>query len=170
MKKYQGEPESIMMPINGVRDKQEPARICPPPIPVSNVPPLPKQTDPTNVNKHSKGRKGDLGKPHMCLMPPKALLEIGKVLSFGAVKYAPDNWRDVKPRCRYLSAMDRHYLAFLAGEKVDEETGIHHLAHLGCCVLFALELELEGVDVDDWTSPEARAFFENWAGFKKPQE
>ena len=39
------------------------------------------------------GKKYDGEKPQMYLLPPKAITEVAKVLTFGASKYGPDNWR-----------------------------------------------------------------------------
>ena len=41
------------------------------------------------------GRKFDNGKPQYSLLPPLALIEAVKVLTFGAKKYSPDNWKYV---------------------------------------------------------------------------
>ncbi|WP_372966610.1 dATP/dGTP diphosphohydrolase domain-containing protein, partial [Marinobacter sp.] len=41
------------------------------------------------------GVKFDDDKPMMDLIPPVMELEVSKVLTFGAGKYAPDNWRKV---------------------------------------------------------------------------
>lgn len=90
-----------------------------------------------------EGRKQDGGKPRLDLLPPRAITEIGKVLEFGARKYAPDNWRKVEGwRWRYSGAALRHLFAWLGGEPNDPESGLHHLAHAGCCVLFLLEKEI----------------------------
>lgn len=90
-----------------------------------------------------EGRKADVGKPRLDLLPPAAVMEIAKVLEFGARKYAPDNWRKVEGwRWRYTGAALRHLFAWMGGERADPESGIHHLAHAGCCVLFLLEKEI----------------------------
>ena len=91
------------------------------------------------------GHKADAGKPRPDLLPPLAVLEIAKVLEFGARKYAPDNWRKVEGwRWRYAGAALRHLFAWLGGEARDPESGLLHLAHAGCCVLFLLEKEIKG--------------------------
>lgn len=90
--------------------------------------------------------KHDHGKPELYLLPPRATVEIGKVLTFGAKKYSPNNWHHVGKAeriPRYGSALLRHVFAYLAGEKVDPETGLHHLAHAGCCLMFILDLDLQ---------------------------
>ena len=89
------------------------------------------------------GKKFDQEKPMLYLLPPKSLIEIGKVLTHGAEKYGPENWRKVDDlQNRYTSAALRHIVAHMEGEKYDEETDLSHLAHAMCCLLFKLEDEL----------------------------
>lgn len=93
-----------------------------------------------------EGVKYDIGKPEYGLLPPIALEEIAKVLTAGAQKYSRENWRYVEdgPR-RYFDALQRHVWAWKRGEVLDPETGLSHLAHAGCCLMFLLELdELNG--------------------------
>lgn len=88
------------------------------------------------------GRKFDAGKLDYTLVPYEGLDEIVKVLMFGAAKYDRDNWRYVQgAKQRYLAAAFRHMTAYTKGEMVDCETGLSHLAHAGCCILFMLALE-----------------------------
>jgi len=92
------------------------------------------------------GVKHDEGKRMPRLLPPQALGAIVDVLTFGARKYSPDNWRKVPDaRDRYTDAMLRHILAWMGGEANDAESGYPHLAHAGCCLLFLLQVELEDV-------------------------
>lgn len=87
------------------------------------------------------GRKFDGGKPDWTLVPMGAVEEIVKVLMFGAQKYERDNWQHVEDgERRYLAAAVRHLGAVIDGEDLDPESGLPHLAHAGCCVLFALWL------------------------------
>lgn len=89
------------------------------------------------------GIKYDGHKPEMHLLPPLATLEVGKVLTYGAKKYSPDNWRKLDNlQERYSSAAIRHLLAHMSGEVNDDETGMSHLAHALCCIMFKLEDEL----------------------------
>lgn len=94
-------------------------------------------------------RKDDVQKPMMGLLPPKALLAISRVLTFGAAKYGPNNWHQVANRSRYYDALQRHLTQWWAGEDKDQDTGESHLAHAGCCLLFLLELEIRGMAEDD---------------------
>ena len=91
----------------------------------------------------AKGLKYDDTKPEMYLLPPLATLEVGKILTYGANKYSPDNWRKLDNlQNRYTSAAMRHMLAHMSGEENDKETGVSHLAHAICCLMFKLEDEL----------------------------
>lgn len=90
----------------------------------------------------SKGRKFDAGKLDYTLVPFEALDEIVKVLMFGAQKYERENWRHVDNAMqRYAAAAFRHLTAYSKGEANDPETGVSHLAHAGCCILFMLGVE-----------------------------
>lgn len=84
------------------------------------------------------GRKFDLDKPRMDLLPFDALLEVSKVLALGASKYGDDNWRLVEPVSRYEAALLRHLAAHKMGEVNDLESGLSHLAHVACNALFLL--------------------------------
>src|SRR5690606_41413427 len=71
-----------------------------------------------------------------------ATSEIVDVLTYGARKYAPDNWRHVaNPQQRYYAAAMRHIVAWVMGEKLDPESGKPHLAHAAGCLLFLLEFD-----------------------------
>ena len=86
------------------------------------------------------GRKFDGGKLEYGLVPPFALREVVKVLTFGAQKYERDNWQKVPDsKRRYFDAMQRHVWAWKEGESFDPESGIHHLAHAMCCLMFLYE-------------------------------
>ena len=64
----------------------------------------------------SLGRKYDGGKIRWDLLPMGALTEVAKVLTYGARKYADDNWRHVRPlRRRYSRAGIGHVFSWLAG-------------------------------------------------------
>lgn len=88
------------------------------------------------------GMKHDTAKPRMDLIPPKAERLLAEVLTFGATKYAPDNWRKVdNADSRYLAAAMRHINAHRSGELIDRESGLPHLAHAMCSLAFLIELQ-----------------------------
>lgn len=89
-------------------------------------------------------------------VPKRQLPYLAKVLTFGAAKYAPRGWEAGIPFSRVFSAAARHASAHLAGEYLDEETGLPHESHLWCNVLFLLVYTARGrTDLDD--RPEASA-------------
>ncbi len=101
------------------------------------------------------GTKDDWAKVPLQLLPFTALTEVGKVLAFGAQKYSAHNWRHGMSWTRPLGACLRHLFAWLRGESKDPETGLSHLAHATCMLLFALEYETLGVGKDDrWKAPD----------------
>ena len=95
--------------------------------------------------------KKDSGKPSLfpILGAAQALAEIAAVLHFGAKKYAPSKWREGMNWSRLIDALLRHVTAFANGESTDPETGLSHLGHAGCCVLFLLTYQLENLGTDD---------------------
>lgn len=104
---------------------------------------------PTILGIPVAGTKHDAGKVRLDLLPPDALLEIGRVLSFGAVKYAPRNWEEGIDHGRLYAAALRHLLAWQQREDRDVETGLPHLAHAACCVMMLLSSSLRGIGTDD---------------------
>lgn len=84
--------------------------------------------------------KFDANKLDWSLIPLDSVEEILKVLEFGKNKYAAWNWASNGgfKYTRVTNAMRRHLYAFLRGEDTDPETGLSHIAHLGCNVLFLL--------------------------------
>lgn len=84
--------------------------------------------------------KFDNDKVDWMILPYDALEEIIKVMEFGARKYARGNFASGEglEYTRVLNSLMRHILAFSRGEDLDPETGISHMAHAGCNVLFLL--------------------------------
>ena len=90
------------------------------------------------------GTKADGGKPKPRLLHESmadAVASVVDVLTFGAAKYSDDNWKNVEPK-RYTDALYRHLNAHHKGEANDAESGLPHLAHAACCVLFLLHHEV----------------------------
>jgi len=83
------------------------------------------------------------------LLPPLAMKATAEVLTFGAEKYEPDNWKHVPDsKRRYFDAMQRHLWAWKEGEQNDPESGKNHLAHALCCLMFLYEHDIM-YSVDD---------------------
>lgn len=103
------------------------------------------------------GIKHDLGKPRYDLLPPDSLARVVAVLTYGAEKYAPHNWRKGIEHSRLYAAAVRHLEAWRRGEQIDGESGQYHLAHAICCLLFALSADLgSAVRINDLNAGQPR--------------
>lgn len=88
----------------------------------------------------AEGKKYDTDKRDWSLLPWGAIEEVVKVLEFGAAKYGRENWKMVD-RSRYLKALLRHVVDYARGERIDTESKLPTLAHVGANVLFLLHLD-----------------------------
>ena len=95
------------------------------------------------------GLKKDNGKPGMDLLPYDALVEIAKVLDFGKQKYDAHNWKKGIEYSRVVAAAYRHLGEYTEGRRVDSETGLSHVAHAACNLLFLLWYEKHRPEMDD---------------------
>ena len=89
----------------------------------------------TSTNQ-SQFMKHDSGKCMVSLVDPAFTLGVGAILTFGAHKYAINNWQLVPDITRYKDAAYRHFLAYLSGELIDPESGLPHLDHLATNIMF----------------------------------
>lgn len=86
-----------------------------------------------------QGRKDDSSKLRYSLLPVGTVNQVVQVLEFGSKKYADNNWQKVEnSRTRYYDAAMRHIDAWFNGDLKDNETGLHHLAHAICCLMFLM--------------------------------
>lgn len=91
----------------------------------------------TNESVEKIGRKFDADKTRWDLVPMEVIEEIAKVLTFGAKKYEPNNWQHVPDfKNRYFASLMRHLVAHRSGITKDEESGMSHLSHALCCLVF----------------------------------
>lgn len=99
----------------------------------------------------SGGIKHDGGKPRFSLLPGLAIAEVIKVGEFGSKKYGDHNYRKGMPVTKYINAAFRHvFIEWLfKGVDLDEESGLHHLAHGAWNVLAALEQSMLKPELDD---------------------
>lgn len=103
----------------------------------------------TTIGSDIGATKHDNDKTNYCYMSSIFLEEVNKVLTFGAKKYEAHNWRKGFIWSRPLSACFRHLYAFMRGEDRDPETGLLHLAHAACCIMFLVEFYVTKKGVDD---------------------
>ena len=101
---------------------------------------------PPVVKEHilQDGVKFDEDKLKWDLLPWEATGEIVAVMTYGAKKYAPYNWTKGMSWSRVYAAALRHLSAWFNGEDKDKDTGLSHLAHAACCVLFLISYQLWG--------------------------
>jgi hypothetical protein len=98
--------------------------------------------------------KFDQNKLPLNLLSTEAMNQTAAVLAFGAQKYAEHNWRNGFAWSRPLAAAMRHITAFNDGEDRDPESGLSHLAHAACCIMFLLEFEKTHKHLDDRYKPD----------------
>jgi hypothetical protein len=82
------------------------------------------------------GRKDDGEKVRTDLYSVPAYLGTCRVLTFGAKKYAAWNWSKGILYMRIFGAILRHLFAWVTGEDNDPETGLPHLDHAACELMF----------------------------------
>lgn len=105
--------------------------------------------DQEKIPEQQEGEKFDRGKDRFSLVPLPALQEVMKVLEHGAEKYDVDNWRLIDDfENRYYDAIFRHLFAYKNGEVLDKESGVSHLAHAACGVMFLLNRQLENRELE----------------------
>lgn len=82
--------------------------------------------------------KADSGKPDWSLVPFEALEGMVRVLEFGANKYSRNNWMTGGGFSyrRVLTACMRHLFSYMGGEDKDPESGLSHIHHAQCNLLF----------------------------------
>jgi hypothetical protein len=76
----------------------------------------------------------------------RSFLDILKVRENGCKKYSPENWSLSKGTDHHQEFLDenmdsiqRHLLAYMSGDELDDESRCHHLAHAALRCMFALE-------------------------------
>jgi Domain of unknown function (DUF5664) len=104
------------------------------------------EKDPNGFAANKPGAKLDAGKNRMGLVMggfARALLEVGRVGTYGANKYTANGWVEVPNGVeRYTDAMYRHLASEAMGEEVDRDTGIRHAAHAAWNALARLDLAI----------------------------
>lgn len=107
-----------------------------------------KEPKVTDVAEHEGAIRYNEGKVRYDLIPPEFIREIAEVLTFGATKYSPDNWKGFNKQQQeeIKASLLRHIYTYLEGDEFDQESGLHHLAHAGCNLAFlAYFRNLKGV-------------------------
>lgn len=77
-------------------------------------------------------------------------IEIGAVLTAGAKKYDDNNWRRGMKWSVCYGCIRRHFVnGYQQGKERDDETGLPHLAHVACNILFLMEYRTTCPELDN---------------------
>lgn len=93
--------------------------------------------------------KSDNGKNMLELIEPKFIMELGMVLTSGAIKYDRNNWKNMSSndRERIKGALLRHLYRYLDGQTHDDESMLHELAHVSCNAMFLMWYDMQQGDL-----------------------
>lgn len=97
----------------------------------------------------AEATRHDKGKPRWDLLPFRSLEQLVLVYTFGASKYADNNWRKGMAWSRCFASCLRHMYAWKMGEKNDPESNLPHLAHAIWNLITLLEYQECGLGTDD---------------------
>jgi hypothetical protein len=79
----------------------------------------------------------------------EAMALVVRVLEFGEKKYKKGNWAKGMQWSVCFSCAVSHYMKFVSGRALDEESNIHTLAHLLCNLLFLIAYRESYPEGDD---------------------
>lgn len=96
-----------------------------------------------------EGVKFDAGKPMPGLVPPDAMWVLSEIYRKGAAKYSARNWEKGMDWSRGIDALERHLLAFKAGEDYDPELQLPHIGSVAWTALALLAWFLRDAGNDD---------------------
>lgn len=95
------------------------------------------------------GKKNDLNKPDLSLLPRQFLEGTALAFMHGEKKYGRYNYRNGMDWHRIVGAAMRHIVAFNEGEDVDGESGVSHLAHAAASIAMLMVYVDEKLGNDD---------------------
>lgn len=100
------------------------------------------------VDSSTPAIKFDGDKLRYDLLPARALNDLVLIYTFGAKKYNDRNWEKGMSYGRIFAATMRHCWLWFAGEDLDSESGLHHMAHaaFGCLALVEYHYTNKGED------------------------
>jgi hypothetical protein len=89
-------------------------------------------------------------KAPLALVPSALVIWAAPAAQNGADKYGPFNWRKAPVQVMtYVEAMQRHLAAFVDGQDLAEDTGIHHLSHVAAGLGILVDSISLGIAVDN---------------------
>lgn len=103
--------------------------------------------------KYEEGQK----KLDFTCTPPVAEGFLAQVHANGAVKYGRFNWRETGVDQRtYVSAIRRHLADYVEDRRIDDDSGLPHLAHIMASCAILLDAEERGCLVGNITTTEVK--------------
>ncbi len=108
--------------------------------------------------KVSRGTKFDKGKPRYDLLDYEMVDGVAQVMAFGAEKYDEHNWRGGIHWSRLFRSAVGHLISAFFKGWLDEESGLPHLDHAVCCIMFLRRYMSDPAyaDLDDRYKPETK--------------
>ena len=100
------------------------------------------------VNEKTGGAKGQKD-AQLGAIDPLSLLELAKVAGYGTDKYERYNFLKGYNWSLSFDALCRHAFAFWAGEDMDPESGLPHMAHAAFHCLALVAYQRCNIDLDD---------------------
>lgn len=97
----------------------------------------------------NKAKRYNQGKVQWSLVDFKSFEDMVRVLEFGAQKYDPFNWKKGLTTRSICESTLRHLYAFLDGQDTDEESGISHIGHMQCNLMFLAYMMREKKEFDN---------------------
>lgn len=110
---------------------------------------IPEAGGPGRDKKDGIATRSPLQKVRFDLLPIAPLVEVAKVFTFGAYNYGDRNWEEGFSWSRCIGSIWRHFTKWLLGEDRDDESGLHHLAHVIANCLFLMQYAITGRGTDD---------------------
>lgn len=131
--------EELLVPIDKIEKIQ------------GNIKPGPTKQEETK--KEDKSVKNDIidDKLRWDLLPMEEIEDIVRVYHAGAKKYGPNKWQNLDNGFeRYRAACMRHLMEYMKGERIDPDTGCHHLAQCAwnCIAMLWYDKHGKGLLID----------------------
>ena len=91
---------------------------------------------PRTLPPMDKGLRYNEGKTRWSLVDFDSLEDMVKVLEQGSEKYDDNNWKKGLKTTEIVESILRHTFAYLNGEDIDPESGLHHAGHIMSNAMF----------------------------------
>jgi hypothetical protein len=99
--------------------------------------------------KNEQAKKLDNGKLRLDLISIPALNGVAEILGNGVFKYGERNWEKGMSWSRCFGALLSHLFAWWIGEDIDKESGLPHINHAFCNLMFLVHYAKLSIGNDD---------------------